>query len=168
MRNNFTGLLEKLCAQTSDLKYSFHYKEWETDFLRFFNSEVNYNISNSVTSLGAAVYKGKKKYSFFISNPDEQQLKQNIDKALSIIDRLPEDPDFVDIEDNLDIAESKDKTNNIEVVSLDKKIDILRTIADSVANYGFNIYGTFICNYEKNWIKRFYKMGYVHAFHRST
>ncbi|MFA5498393.1 MAG: TldD/PmbA family protein [Candidatus Cloacimonadia bacterium] len=152
MKNNFTTLLQDISTQNPELKYSFYYQEWETDFLRFFNSEVNYNISNRVSSLGTTIYKGKKKYSFYISNPDENQLRQNIEKALSIIDQLPDDPDFVDIEDNLEVQVSASKTNNIDKVTLSDKLDILKRIAESVKEYGFNIYGTFICNYETNYI----------------
>ncbi len=145
-------LLHQICSAQNDVKFVFHYKEWETDFLRFFRSEINYNITKQAKTLNASVYKGKKHYSFNITNPSEKQLQNNIDRALGIIDRLPEDPDFVDIEDNLEKGIEQKKLNNIERVSLTKKIEILEKIAQSVIPYGFKIYGTFICNYQTDYI----------------
>ena len=152
MENGFINLLQKTCTQYDDVKFAFGYKEWETDFLRFFKSEINYNISKQAKSLWATVYKGKKNYSFAISDPDELKLKNNITRALDIIDRLPEDPDFVDIEDNLDKGLEHKKINNIEKVPLDTKIEILNKISQSVDPFNFKIYGTFICNYETDYI----------------
>ncbi|MBW6515236.1 MAG: TldD/PmbA family protein [Candidatus Cloacimonetes bacterium] len=152
MVNNFIELLEKTVQKYDDVKFSFSYKIWETDFLRFFKSEINYNISKQARSLSATVYKGKKNYSFDLTDPDESKLQANIGKALSVIDRLPEDPDFVDIEDNLDKAQEREKVSNIEKVPLAKKIEILEKISQTIAPYGFKIYGTFICNYQTDYI----------------
>lgn len=152
MENNFIALLQETTTKYDGIKFTFNFKEWETDFLRFYRSEVNYNISKQARSLGATVYKGKRNYTFYVSDPDEQKLQSNIAKALAVIDRLPEDPDFVDIEDNLDKAGEADKINNIEKVSLDKKIEILDQVSRAVEPSGFKIFGTFICNYETDYI----------------
>ncbi len=152
MNEKFTDYLETICKEHPELKIDFHYSEWETDFLRFFNSQVNYNISKNARSLGASIYKGKKKYSFSIANPSEKDVREQVNNTLKIIDILPEDPDFVDLENDLTMAEQDTKENNIEKVTLAKKIEILEKVAKAVAPYKFNIYGTFICNYQQDYI----------------
>jgi len=152
MGSRILTLLHNICSEHSDVKFVFHYREWETDFLRFFRSEINYNISKKAKTLNTSVYKGKKQYSFSITNPSEKQLRNNIDRALAIIDRLPEDPDFVDIEDNQEKGIEEKKVNNIEKVSLAKKIEFLERISQAVDTYDFKIYGTFICNDQTDYI----------------
>ncbi len=152
MGNSFIKLLEDICKENTEVKFDFHYEEWETDFLRFFRSEINYNISKKLITLDASLYKGKKQYAFQIANPTEEQLRINIEQALSVIDRLPEDPDFVDLEDNKEAAAEMVKENNILKVPLEKKIEILSRISETVEPYGFKIFGTFICNYQIDYI----------------
>jgi len=43
-----------------ELQYEIIEQYWTTDFLRFYHSQTNYNISKEVTSLDATIYKGKK------------------------------------------------------------------------------------------------------------
>lgn len=148
----FMNLLQSICNDIPDVKFDFHYNEWETDFLRFFGSQVNYNISKRANNLHTSLYKGKKQYSFSIANPTEDQLRKNITKALSVIDKLPEDPDFVDIEDNQEKAEEKEKPNNIQIVPLAKKIEVLKKVSQALEPFRFKIYGTFICNYQTDYI----------------
>ncbi|MCK5050281.1 MAG: TldD/PmbA family protein, partial [Candidatus Cloacimonetes bacterium] len=74
------------------------------------------------------------------------------DDVLKLIDQLPEDPDFVDLEDDLSKSAEKEKANNIEKVSLSKKIEILEKFSTAVELYDFKIYGTFICNYRTLYI----------------
>jgi len=148
----FQKELIKICEKYPQLKLNFHYKIWETDFLRFYQSQINYNISKTSISLSTTIYKGKKSYSFSLKDPTKELLQNKIDDVLELIDQLPEDPDFVDLEDDLSKSTEKEKTNNIEKVSLDKKIDILEKFSQAVEPYNFKIYGTFICNYRTLYI----------------
>jgi predicted Zn-dependent protease len=144
---NFRDELVKTCEDYPDLKFNFLYRFWETDFLRFYQSQINYNISKTSISLSTTIYKGKRSYSFTLVNPIQSKLREKIEEAKKIIDKLPEDPDFIDLEDDLTKSSEKEKTNNIKKVSLEKKIEILDKIAKAVAPLDFNIFGTFICNY---------------------
>ena len=148
----FQKELIKICEKYPQLKLNFHYKIWETDFLRFYQSQINYNISKTSISLSTTIYKGKKSYSFSLKDPTKKILQNKIDDVLKLIDQLPEDPDFVDLEDDLSKSAEKEKINNIEKVSLDKKIEILEKFSTAVEPYGFKIYGTFICNYRTLYI----------------
>lgn len=143
----FQKELVKICEKYPQLKLNFHYKIWETDFLRFYQSQINYNISKTSISLSTTVYKGKRSYSFSLKDPTIEVLQNKIDVVLKLIDQLPEDPDFIDLEDDLKRSTEEKKTNNIEKVSLEKKIEILKTFSNAVEPYEFKIYGTFICNY---------------------
>ena len=149
---SFREELVMICEEHPELKLEFKYYLWETDFLRFFQSQTNYNISKSSVSLSTTVHKGKKSYSFRLVNPTKMVLVEKIDEAKTIIDKLPDDPDFIDIEDDLTISSEKEKTNNIERISLDKKIDFLDKVAKAVEPNDFKIYGTFICNYRTLYI----------------
>ncbi len=144
--------LLKIIRDYPDLKFDFDYRIWQTDFLRFFRSQINYNVSNQISRVSATIHKGKRSYTFSISDPDLRKIRQNIDDALQIIDKLPPDPDFIDLEDNLDTVEIPDKPNNIETLPLDRKIDILEAVSKAVEPYDFRIYGTFICNIEEDFI----------------
>jgi len=143
----FQQELVKVCEKYPELKLNFHYKIWETDFLRFYQSQINYNISKTSRSLSTTIYKGKKSYSFSLKDPSLKVLTGKIEDALKLIDKLPEDPDFIDLEDDLSKSAELQKVNNIEKVSLDKKIDILEKFSNAVEPFNFKIYGTFICNY---------------------
>ncbi|MDD3050611.1 MAG: TldD/PmbA family protein [Candidatus Cloacimonetes bacterium] len=147
----FRQNLLQLANAYEGIKFVFNYREWETDFLRFYQSQVNYNISKKSRRLNATVHKGKKSYSFGLDNPTKIQLIDKIDEALSIIDKLPEDTDFVDIENDLSKSDELEKTNNIDKVTLETKINILKEVAKAVEPYNFKIYGTFICNYIRNY-----------------
>ncbi len=144
--------LIKICEKYPQLKLNFNYKIWETDFLRFYQSQINYNISKTSISLSTTIYKGKKSYSFSFKDPTKEILQNKIDDVLKLIDQLPEDPDFIDLEDDLSKSAEKEKINNIEKVSLDKKIEILKKVSKAVESYDFKIYGTFICNYKTLYI----------------
>jgi len=148
----FQKELIKICEKYPQLKLNFHYKIWETDFLRFYQSQINYNISKTSISLSTTIYKEKKSYSFSLKDPTKEILQNKIDDVLKLIDQLPEDPDFVDLEDDLSKSAEKEKTNNIEKVSLKKKIEILEKFSSAVELYDFKIYGTFICNYRTLYI----------------
>jgi len=144
--------LVKICDEYPELKFDFRYRNWETDFLRFYQSQINYNISKTSVSLATTMYKGKKSYSFSLKNPTKEMLIEKIEEAKLIIAKLPEDPDFIDLEDDLSKSSEKEKNNNIEKVSLKKKIEILDKLAKAVKPYDFNIFGTFICNYKTLYI----------------
>jgi len=140
--------IHTMLSQYSELKYVINYKTWQTDFLRFFHSQTNYNISKESIAIGVSIYKGKRNYSFNIDNPDAANIDVAVEKALDIIDSLPEDPDFVDIETDLTIAEYSSTVNNILAIPLEQKTKVLQHIADAVRGFNFEIYGTFICNFE--------------------
>ncbi|MDO9576650.1 MAG: TldD/PmbA family protein [Candidatus Cloacimonadales bacterium] len=149
---NLREQLVEICDLYPDLKLNFHYSFWETDFLRFYQSQINYNISKTSVSLSTTIYQGKKSYSFSLKDPTREKLLEKIEEVLPIIDHLPEDPDFVDLEDDKTRSSEKEKANNIEKVNLDTKIDILQKVADAVRPFDFKIYGTFICNYSTLYI----------------
>jgi PmbA protein len=152
MQERFREVLQQICHDHTDLKFEFKYRNWETDFLRFYQSQVNYNITKSSNSLYSTIYKGKRSYSFKLYDPDEKVLRQTILESIPLLDHLPEDPDFVDIEDNLETYPETEKINNIVHFPLDKKLEILNRISDEVAVFGFKIFGTFICNYETEYM----------------
>lgn len=149
---DFSKELLKICQLYPDLKFNFHLRDWETDFLRFYRSQINYNISKHSISLHTTLYKGKKSYSFTIYNPTREQLLAKIEEVKGLVEQLPEDPDFIDLEDNLETTSERGKTNNIKKVNLDVKIDILEKITKKIEPYDFRIYGTFICNYKTLYI----------------
>jgi PmbA protein len=129
-------------------KYQINVNEWQTDFLRFYKSQTNYNISKDSTLLDVSIYKNKKSYGFSIDQPDIEKINKAVENTKAVIDTLPEDPDFVDVETDLSKNSENRKINNIELVSLDKKIAILQQVSDTAANYGFEIFGSFICNFQ--------------------
>lgn len=131
-----------------ELQYEISEKKWMTDFLRFYHSQTNYNISKDNTLVSVDIYKGKKSYNFHLDGISGQKIDSAIDNALSLIDKLPEDPDFVDIEDDKTQAKQRPLKNNINEIPLPEKTKILSRIAATAAMYDFEIYGTFICNYQ--------------------
>lgn len=133
-----------------ELKYEIEQSDWETDFLRFYHSQTNYNISKNTQSIGCSLHKGKRQYSFEIDSPDPAKIDTALSEALSIIDSLPEDPDFVDVEDDKTLAPLRNIANNIKAISLEQKTSILGSLAKSAAEYDFELFGTFICNYTQN------------------
>jgi len=138
--------LLRLCAQYPHLQFVFRHSCWETDFLRFFRSQVNYNIRREAEDLYVRVYKGQRSCSFVIDDPDMHKLQDKLDEALGIIDSLPPDPDFVDLETDRTVEPAAVTPDNITQVPLDRKIEILQHLSDAVEPLGFRIYGTFICN----------------------
>ncbi|MCB5252065.1 MAG: metallopeptidase TldD-related protein [Candidatus Cloacimonadaceae bacterium] len=141
--------LQSALQKNPELKYTLVLNLWQTDFLRFYQSQTNYNISKDSSSLNATLYKGKKSCSFNIDHPDHPKIDAALAAALEMIDAMPEDPDFVDIEDDLTLAEPRQIVNNIEAFSLDKKTRFLNDLATRAAQYDFELYGTFICNYQR-------------------
>ncbi len=140
-------LLSKL-TEHPQWKYHIIQNEWQTDFLRFYQSQTNYNISKLNDSLDVSIYQDKKSYSFSIDQPTIQRVNAAIKGAVNIIPTLPEDPDFVDVETDLTMNDLHVKTNNIQTVTLDRKIEILKEISAAADKLGFQIYGTFICNFQ--------------------
>ncbi|NLW19691.1 MAG: TldD/PmbA family protein [Candidatus Cloacimonetes bacterium] len=146
---NNLDYLKSILDSYPELQYELVEKFWSTDFLRFYQSQTNYNISKDNIVVSASIYKGKKSFAFQLDNPDTKQIDAAVKDTLDVIDKLPEDPDFVDLENDLTFAEPRAVTNNIEALSLDKKVRILSKIADSASTHGFEIFGTFICNHQK-------------------
>jgi len=148
----FKEKLVNICAEFTDIKFEFHLKRWNTDFLRFYQSQTNYNISKSSLSLSTTIHKGKRSYSFSLNQPTEEALREKISEVTRFIDDLPEDPDYVDIETNTAKTAEMSKPDNREVVDLEKKIEILQQLSEAVAPMNYKIYGTFICNYNDTFI----------------
>jgi predicted Zn-dependent protease len=139
--------LKSALDRNPELKYVIWDQFWSTDFLRFYHSQTNYNISKDNRSLVATVYKGKRSFSFRIDSPDPGKIDAALADALAVIDKLPEDPDFVDLETDLTLAPKREVKNNLEVIPLAAKTAILQRVAAAAGKLGFDIYGTFICNY---------------------
>lgn len=148
MQEQLRKFLEEVIATHKDYKFIFNHSSWQTDFLRFYQSQVNYNISKSSEQLSVTIYQGKKSLSFSISDPDEKKLSHKLDESFNLISKLPNDEDFVDIENDLTKTKEKAKENNIKKLSLDNKIDILQKFSTVAKKHGFKTFGTFICNYE--------------------
>lgn len=139
--------LKKALDKHPELKYNLSQSHWQTDFLRFYQSQTNYNISKENVNLSAELYKGKKSYKFSIDDPNQDKIEQALASALAIIDSLPEDPDFVDVENDLCLASPRHIANNIEAIPLTKKTQVLSSLAAAASKHDFELYGTFICNY---------------------
>jgi PmbA protein len=138
-------LLEQLAAHP-EWKYHILKNEWQTDFFRFYQSQTNYNISKVICSFDISIYKDKRSYSVNFDNPNIKKVDAAIRNTLAIIDSLPADPDFVDVETDLTVKPERKKANNILNVPLDIKIAILKEITALADKYGFELFGTFICN----------------------
>ena len=150
--NDFIHKLESLMKEYSQYKFQFHFRIWKTEFLRFFRSMTNYNISKEITSAACTMYKGKKSYSFSVDDPTFDKIHKGIEDAIGIIDSLPEDPDYVDMDDDTSIAPETKVVNNIESLPLEKKIEILSSISEEAAKREFKIFGTFITNFVKGFV----------------
>ncbi|MFA7057605.1 MAG: metallopeptidase TldD-related protein [Candidatus Cloacimonadales bacterium] len=148
MQEQLKIFLKKIIADNKGYKYIFNHSSWRTDFLRFYQSQVNYNISKNSEQLWVTLYKGQKSLSFAISDPDEKKLNNKLTESYALIDNLPADKDFVDIEADPTKTEEKAKVDNTIELSLEDKIVILQKFADVAAKHAFKIFGTFICNYE--------------------
>ena len=85
---SFRDDLVQICREFPELKFDFRFKEWETDFCRFYQSQINYNISKTAFSLQANVYKGKKSYGFSMVNPNKELVIEKIEEVKKIIDQL--------------------------------------------------------------------------------
>jgi predicted Zn-dependent protease len=140
--------LKSVLDNHPELQYEIVERFWSTDFLRFYHSQTNYNISKDNTLLSADIYKGKKSFNFSLDNATREMIDKAVNSALDVIDKLPEDPDFVDLEDDLTLAAPREVKNNIEVISLDLKTRILSNISAAASMYDFDIFGTFVCNYQ--------------------
>ena len=148
-------LKEKLKNVISDypqLKIQLYLSNWQTDFLRFFKSQTNYNTSKNSISSYVSIYKDKKNYSFSVNNPTEELIREKIDEAINIINNLPPDPYFIDLETDTRKGSEFVKQNNIKKIPLEKKVEILNHFKNAVTPYNYDIYGTFICNYDLTYI----------------
>lgn len=148
MQEQLRKFLEKVIATNKGYKFIFNHSSWQTDFLRFYQSQVNYNISKSSEQLWVTIHQDKKSLSFSISDPDEKKLSHKLEESFALIGKLPNDEDFVDIESDLTKTTEKVKEDNIIKLSLEDKIAILQKFAATATKHGFKVFGTFICNYE--------------------
>lgn len=144
---DFIAYLKDQLHKHPQLLWVIYQQNWNTDFLRFYRSQTNYNISKSNHSLYLSLYKDQRNYGFTINDPTRAKIDEALKEALDILDKLPPDPDFVDLEDDPTLAEPREVINNIEQVPLQLKTSILNRIAEAVKPHGFDIFGTFICNY---------------------
>jgi len=142
---DFIAYIKDQLKQQPQLMWVIYSSTWSTDFLRFYRSQTNYNISKNNQSLYLELYKDKRNYGFSINDPTQAKIDAALKEALDILDKLPPDPDFVDLEDDLTLAEPREVINTIEQIPLKLKTAILNRIADAVRPYGFEIYGTFVC-----------------------
>lgn len=144
--NRIISELKEIIAKNKDFKFQFRYTNWETDFLRFYRSQVNYDISKRNTSLSGTVVKDKKKFSFSLSNPKLEEIDGAVEEAMEMVEKLPEDPDFSDFEDNMETYSYKDEelVNNIAKVPVEEKIEVLKKIDAEALKNNFKIFGTFI------------------------
>ena len=141
--------LKSLLDIHPELQYEIIEQYWTTDFLRFYHSQTNYNISKETTTLSATIYKGKKSFNFMLDDATSEKIDNAVHNALTIIDKLPEDPYFVDLENDKTLAKPREVKNNIEAIPLKLKTEILSRIAEAVAPHNFDIFGSFVCNYQK-------------------
>ena len=136
--------LKKFMDSHSGYAFDFYLAEWQTDFLRFFNSQTNYNITKTTLSLKATVEKDKKKYSFSLSNPSEKEVEEALKEGMALLPTLPADADFAGFEDNKDLFSYPEMSSSLEKVPAEKKIEILTALSEMAGHYDFGIYGTFI------------------------
>ena len=144
--------LHEIIKDFSELKMSIVLRHWQTDFLRFYQSQTNYNISKNTIYADVKLYKDKKNYSFTVNNPTAELIRERIKEAMNVIDKLPPDPDFFDLETQIDKGLEAKKENQIEIIPLEKKIEILNLYKEKIQPLDFDLYGTFICNYETNYL----------------
>ncbi len=138
------GMLKNLCNEFNQYGIKFRYLDWETDFLRFFRSEVNYNISKRSTLLEATVERNKKKYSFIVSSPNPVSVNEAMHEAIKIVETLPPDPDFKSFEDNTDIADYDSFLRATETVTPEHKLSLLKKLDEVASQRGFRLFGTFV------------------------
>ena len=145
--NDNLEYLKSALDKHPQLKYAITLSFWKTDFLRFYQSQTNYNITKDMHNIAATIYKGKRSCSFDIDDPSKDKIDKALSDAIGMIDSLPEDPDFVDLETDLSIAEPRTVNDNTRLIDLKTKTDILAILAHSAAEHDFELFGTFICNY---------------------
>jgi predicted Zn-dependent protease len=143
--------LKKFMESHSEYAFDFYLGEWQTDFLRFFNSQTNYNITKKTLALDVTVEKDKKKYSFSLSNPSQGDVEKALNEGLALLPSLPADSDFPGFEDNAELFAYKEMTSSLEQVPAEDKINILTELAKMADHYDFGIYGTFITLYKKGY-----------------
>ena len=145
-------VLLNLIEKNKEYGIVFRYCNWETDFLRFYHSQTNYNISKQFITLSVTLEKNKKKYTYRLSNPDHKEIESAFENAKTVVDRLPEDTDFDSFEDNKDEYFYSDVTDAIAAAPLEQKIEILQPLADAAEKHNFDTFGTFITLKINEWI----------------
>jgi predicted Zn-dependent protease len=144
--------LRRLILDFPCLKIQLHLTHWQTDFLRFYKSQTNYNISKESIYANVSIYKDQKNYSFMVTNPTLHNVREQLLSAIEVVEKLPPDPDFVDLEIDLRKGAEAKKECNIDKMPLEKKIEILKNFTAVAQKYDFEIYGSFICNYDTTYI----------------
>ncbi|HOW51358.1 MAG TPA: metallopeptidase TldD-related protein [bacterium] len=138
------GELKKIMARFPGYGFRFRYLDWETDFLRFYRSQANYNISKRTVVLNGTVEREKRKFSFQIADPDGAKATAMVERAVSLLNDLPPDPDFTSFEDDPTQYDYHGFVKAADSAPLSRKLDILEQAAAAAGPLGFDIYGTFI------------------------
>ena len=90
---DFIAYIKDQLKQQPQLMWVIYSSTWSTDFLRFYRSQTNYNISKNNQSLYLELYKDKRNYGFSINDPTQAKIDAALKEALDILDKLPPDPD---------------------------------------------------------------------------
>ncbi len=138
------GELKKIMGRFPGYGFRFRYLDWETDFLRFYRSQANYNISKRTVVLNGTVEREKRKFSFQIADPDGAKASAMVERAVGLLNDLPPDPDFTSFEDDPTQYEYRDFLKAADSAPLSRKLDILEQATAAAGPLGFDIYGTFI------------------------
>ncbi len=138
------GELKRIMARFPGHGFRFRYLDWETDFLRFYRSQANYNISKRTVVLNGTVEREKRKFSFQIADPDGAKAEAMVEQAVALLNDLPPDPDFTSFEDDPTQYDYHGFVKAADSAPLSRKLDILEQAAAAAGPLGFDIYGTFI------------------------
>lgn len=136
--------LKRIARSGKQYRYEFVFTDWETDFLRFYASQPNYNISKRSVFLTVTVEREKRKSTFRVTDPSLESVAERIDEAKSSLDVLPSDPHFTDFETDRGVYRYKDFPDSVTSVPLEWKLDIVKRLSGAVESHGFGLYGTFI------------------------
>ncbi len=136
--------LAKVMGRFPGYGFRFRYLDWETDFLRFYRSQANYNISKRMVVLNGTVEREKRKFSFQIADPDGAKAAAMVERAVDLLNDLPPDPHFVSFEDDPTLYSYRAFDRTMDTVPLARKLDILQQAATAADERGFDIYGTFV------------------------
>lgn len=73
---DFIAYLKDQLHKHPQLLWVIYQQNWNTDFLRFYRSQTNYNISKSNHSLYLSLYKDQRNYGFTINDPTRAKIDE--------------------------------------------------------------------------------------------